>query len=70
MSKFGNIILHALMETGFEGKIYPVNTEGGEISGLRAYRSLRETPGEVDFAVITIPAPTVKDSLRNACAKG
>lgn len=70
MSKFGNIILHALMETGFEGKIYPVNTEGGEISGLRAYRSLRETPGEVDFAAITIPAPTVKDSLEECLRKG
>jgi len=68
MTKFGNIILSALLEIGFEGKIYPINTEGGEINGLKAYRSLREIPGEVDFAVMTIPAPAVKTLWRNACA--
>jgi len=70
MTKFGNIILSALMEIGFEGKIYPVNTEGGEINGLKAYRSLQDIPGEVDFAVLTIPAPAIKDSLEECRHKG
>lgn len=70
MTKFGNIILSALIEIGFEGKIYPVNTEGGEINGLKAYRSLWEVPGEVDFAVLTIPAPAVKSSLEECRRKG
>ena len=70
MTKFGNIILSALLEIGFEGKIYPINTEGGEINGLKAYRSLREIPGEVDFAVMTIPAPAVKDSLEECLRIG
>jgi len=69
VTKFGNIILNALMEIGFEGKIYPVNTEGGEINGLKAYRSLQDITGEVDFAVLTIPAPAVKDSLEECRRK-
>jgi len=69
-TKFGNIILSALMEIGFEGKIYPVNTEGGEINGLKSYRSLQDIPGEVDFAVLTIPAPAIKDSLEACLRKG
>ncbi len=28
-AKFGNIILSAILEIGYEGKIFPVNPEGG-----------------------------------------
>lgn len=70
MTKFGNIILSAVLEIGFEGRVYPVNTEGGDINGLKAYRSLQEVPGEVDFAVMTIPAPAVKNSLEECLRKG
>lgn len=69
-TKFGNIILSALLEIGFEGRVYPVNTEGGDINGLKAYHSLREIPGEVDLAVMTIPAPAVKNSLEECLRKG
>ena len=70
LSKYGNIILGALLEMGYEGKIYPVNPEGGEIEGLRAYRSLKEIPGEVDFAIMTIPAPMVSGALEECLLKG
>ncbi len=69
-AKFGNIILNAILEIGYQGKVYPVNTEAGEILGLKAYRSMREIPGEVDFAILTIPAPAVKASLEECLAKG
>ena len=63
LAKFGNIILSAIMEIGYEGKIYPVNPEGGEIKGLQVCKSLKEIPGEVDFAILTIPAPLVSGAL-------
>ena len=69
-TKYGNILLSALQEIGFEGKIYPVNTEAEEVNGLRAYRSILEIPGEVDFAALTIPAPAVKKSLEECLQKG
>jgi acyl-CoA synthetase (NDP forming) len=70
LAKFGNIILHALMEIGYGGEIYPVNPEGGEINGLRAYKSLGEIPGKVDFAILTIPAPAVRGALEECLLKG
>jgi acyl-CoA synthetase (NDP forming) len=70
LAKFGNIILCAIMEIGYEGKIYPVNPEGGNINGLRVYRSLQEIPGEVDFAIVTIPAPLVSGALEGCLRKG
>ena len=70
MTKFGNIILSAVKEIGFEGEIYPVNTDGGEVNGLKAFRSLQEIPRDVDFAILTIPAPAVKKSLEDCLRKG
>ena len=43
-TKFGNVILGAIQEIGFAGKIYPVNPEGGEINGLPVFKSLKEIP--------------------------
>jgi acyl-CoA synthetase (NDP forming) len=70
MTKFGNIILSAIMEIGYKGKVYPVNPEAEEINGLKGYPSLKEVPGEVDFAVLTIPAPLVSSALEECLRKG
>jgi len=70
LAKFGNIILSAIMEIGYQGKIYPVNPEGGEINGLKVYPSLKEIPGEVDLAILTIPAPLVSGALEECLRKG
>ncbi len=69
-AKFGNLILSAIREIGYSGPIYPVNPEGGEIYGLKVHRSLREIPGEVDFAILSIPAQFVISSLRECLEKG
>ena len=53
-AKFGNIILRAIMEIGYRGKIYPVNPEGGVINGLKVYASLQEIPGDLAFAILKI----------------
>lgn len=68
--KFGNIILSAILESGFKGKIYPVNPDAGEINGLKIFRSLKEIPGEVDLAIITIPASLVSGAIEECLHKG
>ncbi len=70
ISKFGNVILSAIMEIGYNGEVYPVNPEAEEINGLKVYPSLKEIPGEVDFAVLTIPAPLVSSALEECLRKG
>ncbi len=69
-AKFGNIILNALLEIGFTGKIYPVNPDSPEINGLKAYSSIKEIPDEVDLGIITIPAPLVLNFLIDCIQKG
>lgn len=68
--KFGNRYLEALINTGYKGKLYPVNPGGGEISGLKAYRTVREVPDPVDYVIVSIPAQHVLAVLDDCAAKG
>ncbi len=68
--KFGGRFLQTLLSFGFKGKIYPVNPKGGTIQGLKAYPSLAEIPGEIDFAIITLPFSQVADAVRTCVQKG
>ena len=54
----------------FEGPIYPVNPKRATVQGLRAYPSVTEIDGEVDFALIALPAALVEGAVRDCAAKG
>ncbi|RLI57361.1 MAG: hypothetical protein DRP09_03690, partial [Candidatus Thorarchaeota archaeon] len=57
--KLGNDVMRTLIDSGFAVRIYPVNPKAGESLGHRAYRSVSDIPGDVDVAVIVIPAKYV-----------
>ena len=46
-----------LVDLNFQGKIYPVNPRERKISGIKAFATLQDIPGEIDLAVIAVPAP-------------
>lgn len=66
----GQMYLSTLMEFGFNGKIYPVNPAGGEVSGLTIYPSITDIPGEVDFVISAIPARYAPQLVADCVAKG
>lgn len=66
----GSDIMKRLQEYKFKGKIYPVNPKGGMIEGIESYKSILEIPGEVDLAIIIIPAKFVNQSLDECNQKG
>ncbi len=68
--KHGNVALKYLVAGGFAGAIYPVNAGGGEIEGLKAYKSVLDIPGDVDCALFLIPAAVTNATLRDCAAKG
>ncbi len=67
--KVGYQILYNL-KTSFKGEIYPVNPHADEILGLKAYPSLSSIPGQVDLAVIAVPAAVVPRIVEEAGRKG
>lgn len=68
--KIGYSVIKNLVDSKYEGKIYPVNLKATEILGLKCYPTIQEIPEKVDAAVITIPAEFVPDVLENCGKKG
>ncbi|AAL80656.1 acetyl-CoA synthetase [Pyrococcus furiosus DSM 3638] len=52
------------------GKVYPVNVREEEVQGVKAYKSVKEIPGEVDLAIIVVPKKFVKQTLIECGEKG
>jgi len=63
-------VLQGLLQCGYQGEIYPVNRRVSEIKGLKAYSSLMDTPGPVDYLYVSIPASSVPQLLKESIAKG
>ncbi len=62
--------LVTLQEGKFEGRIYPVNPEEKSILGLKCYSSILDIPGNLDLALITTPAQSIKSILYELGQKG
>jgi acyl-CoA synthetase (NDP forming) len=57
-----------LKRYGFRGRILPVNPNRPLVQGLRAYADLSAIPGDIDLAMIMLPAGQTPDAIR-ACGK-
>ena len=68
--KRGHHAVRALLDSDFEGRIYPVNPRGGELFGLPVVTSLAELPDPPDVAFIATPAETVPDILEECARAG
>ncbi len=60
----------AILDFGFPGPVYPINPRGGELKGLKVYRSLKEVPGPVDFALCSLPSSLARQCLLDCIEKG
>jgi acetyl coenzyme A synthetase (ADP forming)-like protein len=67
--KIGNSVMKNLINGGYQGTIYPIHPKEGEILGLKAYKSVKDIPGEVDTAVFAIPAKLVAGALKECGEK-
>lgn len=62
--------MRALLESGYAGRIHPVNPKGGELLGLAVARSVEELAETPDLALICTPASTVPGVLEACGRKG
>ena len=61
--KIGNSVMKNLINGGYKGEIYPINPSADEIMGRKAYKSVKDVPGDIDVAVFAIPAKFVAAAL-------
>jgi len=68
-NKIGYTIIKNLIDEGYNGKIYPVNTHEQNIQGLKAYMKVSEIPYEIECAIIAVPAKFVPGILEESGKK-
>ena len=66
----GGAILRNLIDQGFQGPVYPINPNAPFVQSIPAYPSVASVPGEVDLAIIVIPADQVMEAARSCGEKG
>jgi acetyl coenzyme A synthetase (ADP forming)-like protein len=67
--KIGNSVMKNLINGGYKGQIYPIHPKDAEILGYKAYKSVKDVPGEIDTAVFAIPAKLVAGALKECGEK-
>ncbi len=66
----GQLIFQCVMENHFSGVVYPVNPNAEAIMSVKAYPSVLDVPGDVDLAVIVVPAQLVIKVVDECGRKG
>ena len=66
----GQAMVRNLVLGDFGGSVYAVNSQAEAVSGLPAYKRVQDIPGEVDVAIVAVPAESVNDVVLDCAAKG
>ncbi|KRF17322.1 CoA-binding protein [Nocardioides sp. Soil797] len=66
----GQALVRNLITADFTGVVHAVNPNSEPVSGLPAYASVTDIPGDVDVAIVAVPASSVQDVVLDCAAKG
>ncbi len=64
----GHELVTNLVAGGFEGPVYPVNPSASAVASLPCWPTVEDVPGEVDLAVVAVPAAAMAEVVA-ACGR-
>jgi acyl-CoA synthetase (NDP forming) len=67
--KIGNSVMKNLINGGYQGAIYPIHPKDAEIMGIKAFKSVKDVPDDIDTAVFAIPGKLVASALKECGEK-
>jgi acetate---CoA ligase (ADP-forming) len=67
--QIGHEIVSNLVRGGFSGPVYPVNPTATVVHSMHCYPRVSEIPGQVDLAIIVVPAPLVLPTVKDCARK-
>lgn len=69
-TRIGGRPVRYLLESGFKGRILPVNPGRAEVQGLKAYPSIDAIGEEIDCAVVALASKDAVDAARSCAERG
>ena len=68
--RWGRYVFQNMLESGFQGALYPINPKYPEVQGKRAYASIAEISEPVELVVIATPPQTVLGIIESCGIRG
>jgi acyl-CoA synthetase (NDP forming)/RimJ/RimL family protein N-acetyltransferase len=66
----GAVLVRNLVLGDYAGRVYVVNPAADAVAGMPAYPTVGDIPGDVDVAIVAVPADAVQDVVLDCAAKG
>jgi acyl-CoA synthetase (NDP forming)/RimJ/RimL family protein N-acetyltransferase len=66
----GAALVRNLVLGDYAGRVYVVNPAADAVAGMPAYPTVGDIPGDVDVAIVAVPADAVQDVVLDCAAKG
>ena len=66
----GGALMENLINSDYDGIVFPVNIKHESVHSIKAYRSVKEIKDYIDLAIIATPAKTVPAIVRECGEKG
>lgn len=66
----GRVVLHNIIESDFNGIVYPVNPKATSLHSMKAYPSISAVPDEIDLAYVIVPRDYVLPVVEECGKKG
>ncbi|GAC1385362.1 MAG: bifunctional GNAT family N-acetyltransferase/acetate--CoA ligase family protein [Marmoricola sp.] len=66
----GSVLVRNLVLGGYAGRVYAVNPAATSVSGMPAYATVGDIPGDVDVAIVAVPADAVSEVVLDCANKG
>lgn len=69
-TRIGGRPLRYLKELGFKGRLYAVNPSRESVQGVPSFKTAAAIPGDIDLAVVVVPADAVSAAIEDCALKG
>ena len=66
----GSVLVRNLVLGDYAGRVYVVNPAADSVAGMPSYDNVGEIPGDVDVAIVAVPAEAVQEVILDCAAKG
>ena len=67
--KVGNTIVENMVNSGYKGKLFLINPRADKIHNIKCYKSILDTPVDVDLVIIVIPSKYVSKVIEQCAEK-
>ncbi|MCX7823057.1 MAG: acetate--CoA ligase family protein [Syntrophobacterales bacterium] len=68
-AKLGHTILKNIIDSGFQGAVYPINPKAVEILNLPCFKNITDVPDTIDMVVVVVPASAVPQVIKECGEK-